>query len=104
MNSYKDISTALSAMGYIKLVHYHNTFDEKSPNILLTQKNIKAIYANDPNKRAIAQTIDLLIQEGALKRISGNDIDDDNFCCELVNYKKLDEIAKNLRDIRDAKY
>ncbi len=104
MNSYKDISTALSAIGLIKLIHYHQTIDKNSPNILVTKQTIKAIYANAPNKRGIALTIDLLIQEGALKRISGNDIDDDDFCCELVNYKKLDEIAKNLRDIRDAKY
>lgn len=104
MNSYKDISTALSAIGCIGLVDYHNRIDENSPNILLTKKHIKAIYANDPNKKVITQTIDLLIQEGALKRISGNDIDDDDFCCELVNYKKLDEIAKNLRDIRNVKY
>ena len=104
MNSYKDISTALSAMGYIKLVHYHITIDENSPNILLDKKNVKAMCSNNNDKRVIAKTIDLLIQEGALKRISGNDIDDDDFCCELVNYKKLDEIAKNLRDIRNAKY
>jgi len=59
MNSSKDISNALSAIGLISLIHYHQTIDKNSPNILVTKQTIKAIYANDPNKKVITQTIDL---------------------------------------------
>lgn len=102
MNDTLNNHLALSVIGYIKLKYYHLTIDSNSPNILIEKGDIETILVNEkPLKEAkvsaVRRMFEYLVNEGVLKHISGNYFEDD-YCCELVNYKMLDVIAERVKN------